>query len=179
MNVIEFLRTQAEASQDWLESVVVDVSTEQANWRPPGIANTIAATYAHTVINCDVDLNRHLLGRTPLVDREWGSDPGLGRKYSDFLEWAGLEVDWPVLRRYGEAVRGVVVDVVGTLSAEDLARRVDWSGYGLGVWTGLEVVDLTVCRHVYMHGGEIACLKGLQGSRGYTQGLDAPRPLSQ
>lgn len=31
-------------------------------------------------------------------------------------------------------------------------------------------------KRVWMHGGEIACLKGLQGAKGYLQGLDADKP---
>jgi hypothetical protein len=40
------------------------------------------------------------------------------------------------------------------------------------VWHGIDVVRLSVGRHPAMHGGEIACLKGLQGAKGYLKGLD-------
>jgi hypothetical protein len=46
------------------------------------------------------------------------------------------------------------------------------AGAGLGEWDGIDVSRLTVGRHVWMHGGEIACLKGLQGAAGYTAGKD-------
>jgi hypothetical protein len=44
---------------------------------------------------------------------------------------------------------------------------------GLGMWTGRDIYRLHGWNHVRMHGGEIACLKGLQGAKGYTRGMDA------
>ena len=39
--------------------------------------------------------------------------------------------------------------------------------------TGMDVFDLHCNKHIRMHGGEIACVKGLQGARGYLGGVDA------
>ena len=36
-------------------------------------------------------------------------------------------------------------------------------------WKKIDVYYLHGGSHVYMHGGEIACLKGLQGAEGYRQ----------
>jgi hypothetical protein len=51
---------------DWLETTVSDVTDAQANWWPPGTANSIGATYLHVVINPDVerpvDMSRAGLG---------------------------------------------------------------------------------------------------------------------
>ena len=41
------------------------------------------------------------------------------------------------------------------------------------MWTARELVVLHGFRHIYMHGGEIAYLKGLQGVKGYSRGVDA------
>jgi len=60
------------------------------------------------------------------------------------------------------------------LSADDLERPVDMSRSGLGTWMGRDLLVLHGFRHIYLHGGEIACLKGLQGAKGYLGGFDAP-----
>jgi hypothetical protein len=61
-----------------------------------------------------------------------------------------------------------------SLTEQDLARPVDMTRAGLGMWTGWDLYALHGWRHVYLHGGEIACLKGLQGAKGYVAGFDAP-----
>ena len=66
-------------------------------------------------------------------------------------------------------MREEVIRHVDGLTPEDFERRVDMSAYGLGVWKGLDVFTLHGINHPRLHGGEFACLEGLQGSEGYTQ----------
>jgi hypothetical protein len=76
-------------------------------------------------------------------------------------------IDWQALHEYGRAMCELVVKTVDALTEDDLRRRVFMGeGFG-GVWDGIDVIRLTVGRHVWMHGGEIACLKGFQGLDGY------------
>jgi hypothetical protein len=166
MSVLDEFRHEARASTGWLESIVRDVTAEQAAWHPPGQANTIASTYAHIVRNFDEDINERFFGRALLSDGEWrgrtGLPPGPG------VEWeAGVVIDWPALREYGRAMSAFMVEWVDALTEDDLRRRVQMGAMAGGVWDGIEVVRLTAGRHVWMHGGEIACLKGLQGLDGY------------
>src|SRR5207249_882901 len=62
MDAIELLRYQVRQTWDWLDMTMSDVTEEEANWQPPGIANSIAATYAHTMIAADEDFNKVLAG---------------------------------------------------------------------------------------------------------------------
>jgi hypothetical protein len=55
---------------------------------------------------------------------------------------------------------------------------VDMTRAGLGVWEGRDLLDLHGVNHPYIHGGEIACLKGLQGGAGW-QESDAFRAAVQ
>jgi hypothetical protein len=41
--------------------------------------------------------------------------------------------------------------------------------FGLGVWDGRDLLELHGIDHPRIHGGEIACLKGLQGRVGWTE----------
>jgi hypothetical protein len=51
---------QTQLAWAWLDETVADVETEEANWWPPGTANSIGTAYLHVVINADVELNRLL-----------------------------------------------------------------------------------------------------------------------
>jgi hypothetical protein len=67
---VELIVRWSTRAWDWLEDTVADVTNAQANWWPPGTANSIGATYLHIVINTDVEINR--LGRVGRVPRRRG-----------------------------------------------------------------------------------------------------------
>ena len=104
---LDVLREEARSSHEWLSAIVADVTPEQASWRPPGRANTIAGTYAHIVRNQDEDMNHGFLGRPMLSERDWIGRTGLPSWWddSDKNEWEiGAPIDWLALRAYGDAV---------------------------------------------------------------------------
>ena len=176
MSALDFLRGQVRSAWDWLETTVSDVTDEQANWWPPGTANSIGTTYLHVVINPDVEINRLLYGRVPMIESVWNGDVGQGVRYDPdhFDEWIhGVRVRWERLHEYGRSVHTWLVGSVDELTDDDLERPVDMSRAGLGMWNGRDLYVLHGFSHVYMHGGEIACLKGLQGAKGYLGSFDA------
>ena len=175
---LDVLRAEARASHEWLRAIVEDVTPAQANLRPPGRANTIAATYAHIVRNQDEDMNHGFLGRPMLSEGAWRGKTGMPSWWddSDKSEWEiDAPIDWLALRTYGDAVGAWVIEAVGELTEDDLEKVAKLTTPDRPTWFGIDVVRLTVGRHVWMHGGEIACLKGLQGEKGYRSGLDTLR----
>lgn len=172
MEAIELMRRQTNESYNWLELTVSDVTAEQAKWKPPGVANSIAGNYAHAMMWSDIDINRHFFGRQSLLDGDWarrfGCDAYLPDEWSDMIA-----ADWEGLREYGRTVHDWIVRLVGELDPAELARKFQMVPERLGIWTGLDVFDLHCNKHIRMHGGEIACLKGLQGAKGYLGGADA------
>ena len=52
----------------WLEETVADERATEANWWPPGTANSIGATYFHVIINADLELSWWLFDRAPVAD---------------------------------------------------------------------------------------------------------------
>ncbi len=166
MDAVDVIRHEAKRAYGWLETIVGDVSAEQASWRPAGTANSIAATYAHVVIWADVDLTRHFHGRAPLLAGTWGARLGCDER--DPGEWnPDTEFDWDLLRQYGREVRTHVEGLVDSLTHADLERRFQMMPANLGIWQGIDVYVLHGGSHIWMHGGEIACLKGMQGALGY------------
>ena len=74
-------------------------------------------------------------------------------------------VDLSTVRPYAEAVYAATDEYLASLTDEDLDRPMEIPGMGqanVGV-----VLGLLVLNHIGTETGEIACLKGLQGLRGY------------
>jgi hypothetical protein len=169
---IEVLRRQSKTAWDSLEEVVADVTADQANWWPPGTANSIGSIYLHVVINADVEINRLIHRRTPLVESEWSGEVGQGSTYDPgrFDRWVRhAAVDWGLLRDYGREVHRAVSDSLESLTVEQLDLPVDMTRAGLGVWQARDLYELHGMRHVLLHAGEIACLKGIQGGIGWAE----------
>jgi hypothetical protein len=82
-------------------------------------------------------------------------------------EWARhVEVNLPALQQYAQAVYANTEEYLASLSDDDLDRALDLSALGLGQHTVASLLS-TALSNVQWHCGEIACLKGLQGMRGY------------
>ena len=145
------------------------MTAEQANWWPPGTANSIGATYLHVVINTDVEISRLIYDCEPLVE-QWEGNVGQPLPYDPdrFDRWVRHgPVEWELLRRYGRAVHATLLEWLDLLTEAQLDMPVDMTRAGLGVWQGRDLFVLHGFEHPQMHGGEIAVLKGLQGGVGH------------
>jgi hypothetical protein len=172
VNSIEVYRNLLRSAHDFLERTMADVTEAQAAWDPPGTAFSIAANYAHVLTSEDLGVQGLLRGGQPLVLGAWAGRfgaseaPPLGPG-GDLKAWSRrVSVDLTALRRYGEAVRAATEEYLGTLRPEDLARPLDMSRFGFGQQTVLFVLTALLA-NASMHTGEISCLKGVQGARGY------------
>jgi hypothetical protein len=178
MNELDLIRSETRTAWAWLERIVSNVTAEQANWWPPGTANSIATTYLHVVINTDVELGGMLFGLQPLVERRYDGQIGQGMEYDRerFDAWPPrlAVLEWELLRDYGRAVHAETIETVGALTADHLTVPIDMTRSGLGMWAGLDILALHGWGHIKIHGGEIAVLKGLQGERGYREGTHTP-----
>jgi hypothetical protein len=169
---LDVLRRQSVKTWDWFEETVSTVTAEQANWWPPGTANSIGATYLHVVINADVEINRLIYHGEPLVEGPWDGNVGQGVPYDPdrFDRWVRhVAVHWDVLREYGRAVHAAFIDSMAELTNERLELQVDMARVGLGIWQVRDLYELHGCGHPYIHGGEIAVLKGLQDGLGWVE----------
>jgi hypothetical protein len=170
MDSIEVIRYQVRRAYAWLETIVVDVTDEVANWQPGGLANSIASTYAHTFISADEDFNQVFLGGEMIIKGEWAGRAGLSEP-PPFGEWGWgewgrrLTMDWAAFQHYAGAIRGTIERVLEELKEDHLRRDIDMTQFGIGIWKGLDLF-LLHAHHPYIHGGEIGCLKGMQGREG-------------
>ncbi len=172
MGAVDLVRSQYKGAHDLLEATMQDVTPELAHWAPPGIANPLGASYVHIVGAEDFLLSSMVRETKPLAATSFagkmgvsepppGPGPGLD-------EWARrVKVDLPQLRDYAQAVYKQTDDWLATLSAADLDKPIDMSGFGMGQQPMSTLVAGIIIQHINNHLGEIACLKGLQGAKGY------------
>jgi hypothetical protein len=166
------LREAFDGSHQILEQTMADVTADQAGWSPPGIANPLGATYAHTVLSEDMMVNGMLKGSAPIMATSFAGKAGVSEPPpppdKDYGEWARkVQVDLAAAREYAKAVYQNTSDYVGSLNESDLQRPLDLSAFQLGQQTVGWFLTNVLLWHVNAHCGEISCLKGLQGARGY------------
>jgi hypothetical protein len=174
---VALLRDQVKDAILWLQGIVADLTPEDAHWKPPGTALPAGAVYAHVVTAMDAVVNAILKGGAPLFAAEWAGKTGLSEQppgpdpanpgMPDWTAWSRrVTVDLAIHRRYAEAVQAAIDDYLAALSDDDLGRPIDLSVFGMGRVTVGFMLNNAVLGHAFSHGGEIACLKGLQGKKG-------------
>ncbi len=172
MNAIELYRNLLRGAHDFLERTVGDVTREQLNWDPPGNAFSIGANYVHVVASEDMGIQRLLRGKEPLATTTWAGKlgapepPPMGPGV-DLKGWSRrVKLDAGALRRYAEAVYAATDDHLASLTPEALTRPLDLSQFGFGQQSVLFILSALLA-NASLHTGEISCLKGIQGMKGY------------
>lgn len=169
MDALSPLKEGIQWAHELLEMVTADVTPEQAHWQPPGIANPLGSIYAHAVLAEDAVINAVLKGGAPMFAAEWGGKTGMPNpQFQLDLEWArSLELDLPAFREYAQAVYTATNAYVSSLTADDLSHEIDLTNMGLGQRSLSWCLNALVISHVNNMIGEVSCLKGLQGAKGY------------
>jgi len=171
MNTIELLQFSLKNAFGILGQVTADLTQEQADWQPPGIANPIGAMYWHTVSGADDVVYRWALGQEPLRQRDgWDErvlsvsvpEPEHGGDWLAFMRT--IRVNLPVLHEYTQAVDKALYDWLGSLAPDDLERVINTP---IAEYTLAQMLDLFVVWHINAHCGEISALKGCQNVKGY------------
>lgn len=169
MDAIGTHRVALAWASELLEMVMADVTQEQADWQPPGIGNPLGAQYAHAICAADAVIHMLLQGKPPLFQSSWTGKTGVSTPQMNATpEWARLvKVDLAAMRPYAQAVFAASDDYVAALTGNDLQREHDLNEAGLGVHSVDWILSALVIAHINNMVGEISCLKGLQGAKGY------------
>lgn len=171
MNTVELTQYALSNAFDILGQVTADLTQEQADWMPPGIANPIGALYWHTITGADDVVFKWCQGKTPLYQKDdWqekalivsAPEPEPGGDYLTYMQT--IRVDLPALHEYTRAVFEAIQSWLGSLAPEDLERKVETP---IGELSLAQMLETFVIWHVNAHCGEISALKGCQGFRGY------------
>jgi len=171
VTAVPLMRELLQNARWLLDETIKDVTPDQAQWTPPGVANPLGATLAHIVLTEDFIINNLLKGGAPLAAGEWAGKAGVSEPPPPSMDWASwgrnVKVDLNALRTYAKAVNAATDSYLANLPDEALQSKVDLSGFGLGEQTVAWVLDNAVVGHLREHCGEISCLKGVQGAKGY------------
>ncbi|HMA33584.1 MAG TPA: DinB family protein [Chloroflexia bacterium] len=175
MDAVTLLRQQLQTAHEFMEGTMADVTPEQAHWPPPGVANPLGATYLHAVAAEDGIIHGMLQHTAPLLATSWAGRTGAsepmpvpGPDWEQYGPWARrVRVDLAATRAYAQAVYAASDAYLASLTAEALDQPLDLSGVGMGTTDRGWVLSNLVVGHVHDLMGEISCLKGLQGARGY------------
>lgn len=175
MDALTLLQIQLQHAREWMADTVAGATDDMAHWTPPGIANPLGATYAHLVVSEDMIVNGLLKQSSPLFATSWAGRTGLsesmplpGPEWEDYGSWARrVQIDLAALRDYEQAVQDNTDEYLNTLSADDLDMAVDLTSLGFGEVTVGWIIGRLLIGHIDNECGEISCLKGLQGVRGY------------
>jgi DinB superfamily len=173
MNGIEALREQFHSANATLEGTMQDVTPEQAHWAPPGNALPLGASYFHTVMSEDYMINSFVKGGPPWMATTWAGKAGVSEPYPPPSEgpwepWAkSVRVDLDALRTYAKAIYANTDQFLASIDSAEADRELDLSGFGLGNRSVEWFLGNILLQHVCHHTGEISCLKGLQGAKGY------------
>jgi len=169
MNSIDTHRAALKWAGQLMDMVTADVTEEQAHWQPPGIANALGAQYAHAICSADAVVHLFVQGKPPLFQSSWADKTGISTPQMEATqEWArSVKVDLPALHLYARAVYGAIDDYLSGLTEDDLESQRDLSEMGLGMVTVDWMLSCLLSGHINNMAGEISCLKGVQGAKGY------------
>jgi len=169
LDAVSLLTDQIKQAHEVVVATIGDLTAEQAHFAPAGNANAIAPLLVHLVSGEDIFLNM-TTGRQPLAMSVYAGKTGASEAHpmGDYGDWAKrVKVELPQFSDYMQAVfKGTEAYVAG-LKPEELDRELDLTTFGLGKLSLGAFIALTAVIHPSNHVGEISCLKGLQGAKGY------------
>ncbi|MEX2246042.1 MAG: DinB family protein [Dehalococcoidia bacterium] len=168
MNAQEAVRTQLGFWHGTLDGMMSDCGPILHKTLDGSTANSIAATYAHTVIAEDVILHAMLQGKTPLFQSDgWEAKTGVafpGVSPAMTPEWAaGIKMNLPEFQKYAKAVYAATDAYLGGLSDADVDRKMAGP---IGEQTVGWYIATLLGTHVPQHAGEVAAIKGVLGLKG-------------
>jgi hypothetical protein len=171
MNSVELTQYALGNAFAILEQVTADLTQEQADWTPPGIANPIGATYWHAISSTDEIVCQWIRGEEPL-HRKGGwqekvltasvPEPEHGEDYLGYMQ--AIRVDVAALHAYAKAVADATQAWLASLAPEDLERELETP---IGKLSVGQMLETFVIWHINAHCGEISALKGCLGVKGY------------
>jgi hypothetical protein len=156
MNTVELLQYSLDTAFVLLDQVTADLTQEQIDWQPPGIAPSIGSIYSHILNYVDWFVQDLCIDQKVFPESVESAliEHGLRHVQGDIAE---------LHERTGN-VRAKALGWLSTLTPADLdiIRNTTVGELNQG-----QIVELYLVWHINVHCGEIAALKGCQGAKGY------------
>jgi hypothetical protein len=169
MNTVELIQYSLRNAFGILGMVTADLTQEQADWTPPGVAVSIGALYWHAISGTDLAVHGWGMGQTPLSQKAGWQEKvllasALEEEKDHPAQMRDVRVNLPALQEYTQAVAEAAQDWLASLTPEDLERKIDTP---IGELNLGQMLETFVIWHINAHCGEVAALKGCQGAKGY------------
>ncbi len=166
MDSNELIHQMIEAAHEQTDDSMKETTVVQFNWTPPGTANPISAVFVHLLNSEDFFVQNIIQEKSRLWETgDWSertgvkNTPGYGDNWDEFKHTT-LALD-PVLA-YQQVVRAATYSYLDNLTPDELERKVKFAGGESSV----AAILILVASHTLCHAGEIAALKGIQGTKG-------------
>jgi hypothetical protein len=156
MNTVELLQSSLGFAWEIFAAVTADLTQEQADWRPPGVTNTIGSIYSHILTYVDYFIRNYCREGKPL--------PVSVESAPRVLFLQDVQEELSALHERAKEVRALTEGYFASLTPADLDVERETTVGPLKVGPMLEVY---IIWHINAHCGEIAALKGCQGAKGY------------
>ena len=169
MDAVSLLSMQVKDAHGIVAGTVGDLTAEQAAWSPDGAANGIGAELLHLLSAEDMFLSM-MTGRQPQAMGAFAGKTGASEAHpmGNYSDWAKrVKADLPQVKDYMQAVFKSTEDYVASLSPDDLDKEIDLSSAGMGKMSLGGFITTIAIVHTSNHVGEISCMKGIQGAKGY------------
>ena len=112
-----------------------------------------------------------MTGQQPLAMGPYAgkTDASESHPMGNYGEWAQrVQIDLSPALDYMRAVFRSTEENIDTLKSEDLDREIDLTGSGVGKMSLGGFISMIAVIHPSNHIGEISCMKGQQGAKGYS-----------
>src|SRR5437870_775420 len=169
MDVISFLRMDAEMAHWEFNGTTADVTAESLHHGPRASEATVASAMAHVVFAEDNLIHGIFQGKQPLATTTFTGKTGISEpSMMNSPEWVkSVRLDLGPFREYTAAVFNATEQYIAALKESDLDRELDLTNWGMGkVSLGWGFAVLLI-GHIHDITGEISALKGAQGFKGY------------
>lgn len=164
MELIDFIRSQADAALRMLAFSVEDLDDEVAHYPPGGTANSIAQILAHVVTGQDLLIADRIGGGTSLHESSWAEKTGIPLDRVQIWDQGAWRLNMEGFEAYRQAVEAQSRRFLDTLTPADLDKQYAWiRGPEQPVARLMQTIFIN---HALGHAGEISALKGTRGLKG-------------
>ena len=169
MNAVDVVKLAYAGSHMWYQGTIGNVTADQANHAPPGVAHPIGELAVH-ILQCeDGMINMAIQGKPMIWERDgWGDKLGIPLMMN--LPPAAArdyKCDAQALQEYAQAVYKNTEEYLNSLTPGDLDGELDLTAMDMGKMKLGEFLMTMLLGNNYAHTGEISAIKGMLGRKGY------------
>lgn len=162
-----FMGAQLKGAHELFAATLSGLTSEQAQRDAGGNTVPIAAHFGHVIVFEDMFVNGILKGGAPLLTSATTGFSELPPQQPPWDAWGRkVRVNMDQAMTYAMQVAASAEAYVAGLDDAALERPLDLSMLGLGNQSVGSMLPVLVL-NLQLHTGEISCLKGLQGLKGY------------